>query len=108
MHSKSNNVEIMMGTETDDIIDELFESFLKRYQKGLETKMEGRNFVFESVNLLYYSLHKISLNRGGSYIDSPNWIKNKKATVNPKSKDNNCFRDARTAALSHKNINNHP
>ena len=64
MNSKSDNVEIMMGIETDDIINELFESFLKKYQEGLETKMrEGSNFVFESVDLLYYSLHKISLNR---------------------------------------------
>ena len=85
MHSKSNNVEIMMGTETDDIINELFESFLKKYQEGLETKMrEGSNFVFESVDLLYYSLHKISLNRGGSYVDSPEWLKNRRATINKK------------------------
>ena len=63
MYSKSNNVKIMMGTETYDIINELFESFLKKYQEGLETKMEGSNLVFESVDLLYYSLHKISLHR---------------------------------------------
>ena len=42
--------------------------------------------MFESVDLLYYSLHKISLNNGGSYIDSPGWIKNKKATINHKIK----------------------
>ena len=44
-----------MGSETDDIIEELFKSFLKRYQ---EEKMRGSEFVFESVDLLYYSLHK--------------------------------------------------
>ena len=108
MNSKSDNVEIAMGNEADDIIKELFESFKKRYQEGLETKMKGSQFVFESVDLLYYSLHKISLNRGGSYIDSPDWIKHKKATINPKSKDNKCFRDAITAALNHRKINNHP
>ena len=70
-----------MGTETDDIINKLFESFLKKYQEGLETKMEGSNFVFESVDLLYYSLYKISLNKGGSYIDSPDGIKNKKQQI---------------------------
>ena len=69
---------------------------------------EGSNFVFESVDLLYYSLHKISLNRGGSYIDSPDWIKNKKATINPKSKYNKCFRHAITAALNHKEIRYNP
>ena len=66
--------------------------------------MEGSNFVFESVDLLYYSLHKISLNRGGSYIDSPSWIKNKKATINPENKDNECFKYAIAVALNHDKI----
>ena len=52
MHSKSDNIEIMMGIETDDIINELFESLLRRYQE-LETKMEGSDFVFENVDVLY-------------------------------------------------------
>ena len=108
MHTKSDNIKILEGTETYNIITELFKSFLKKYQAGLETKMEGSNFVFESVDLLYYSLHKISLNRGGSYIDSPDWIKNKKTTINRKNKDNECFKYAITAALNYSKINNHP
>ena len=36
MHTKSNNVEIMMGSETDEIIKELFKSILQRYQERLE------------------------------------------------------------------------
>ena len=84
MHAKSNNVEIMMGSETDEIIEELFKSFLQRYQEGLEESMRGSEFVFDAVDALYYNLNKISLSRGGSYIDSPKWLKNKKATTNPK------------------------
>ena len=94
MYTKSNNAEIMKGIEMDDIINELFESFLKKHQEGLETEMERSNFVFESVDLLYSSLHKISLDKGGSYIDSPDWIKNKKATINLQNKDNECFKYA--------------
>ena len=71
MHSKSDNSKIMMGIETDDVINELFESFLKKYQEGLEARMRESDFVFENAELLYYSLHRIDLNRGGSYIDSP-------------------------------------
>ena len=108
MNSKSDNVKTMTGIETDDIINELFESFFKKYQEGLETKMKGSNFVFESVDLLYYKLHKISLNRGGSYIDSPDWIKHKKATINSKSKDNKCLRDSIITALNHKKIKYNP
>ena len=103
MHSKSDNVEIIMCIETDNIINELFEFFLGKYHEKLETRMEkGSNLKFKSVDLLYYSLHKISLNRGGSYINSLSWIKYKRATINPKSKDNKCFRDTNTAAWNHK------
>ena len=70
--------------------------------------MKDSNFVFESVNLLYYSLHKITLKRGGSYKKSPEWLRNKKATINPKGTDNKCFRDAITAALNYNEIPNHP
>ena len=65
----------MIGIETVDDINELFNTFCKRYQEELEEKMKGSSFTFERVDLLEYHLHKISLNRGSSYIDSPEWIK---------------------------------
>ena len=83
MHAKSNNVEIMMGSETDEIVEELFKSVLRKYQKALEDSMRVREFVYDSVDALYYNLNKVSLSRGVSYIDSPKWLKNKKATINP-------------------------
>ena len=65
--------------------------------------MKGSEFIFDSVNLLHYHLQKTSLKRtGSSYIDSPKWLKNKKATINPKNNDNNCFQYALTVALNHK------
>ena len=103
-----NSVNNEMRTETDDITKELFKSFLKKYQDGLEKKMERSDFVFESVDLSNYILHKISLNRGGSYINSPGQIKNKKATINRKSKDNKCLRDPITTALNHERIKKDP
>ena len=75
MHTKSDNVKIMNGTDTSDVINKLISSFTKRYQEGLETKMKGSNYIFERIDLLEYHFHKISLNRGSSYIDSPIWIK---------------------------------
>ena len=81
MHTKSNNIELMSGTETNGVINELFKSFLRRYQEGLETKMEGSGFIFERVDLLEYHLHKISLNGGSSYIKSPEWILNTHGTI---------------------------
>ena len=46
MYSKSDNVKIMSGIETEDIINELVNIFHKRYQEGLETKMRGSSFTF--------------------------------------------------------------
>ena len=76
----------MIGHETDEIVEELFDSLLQKYQCALENRQEGSNNVFDSIDGLYYKLHKTSLHRGGSYIDSPEWLKNKKVTTNPKNK----------------------
>ena len=102
MHRKSNNIEIMMGSETDEIIDECFKSLLQNYQKDLEESMRGSNFVFNSVDLLYYHLQKTSLKRiGSSYIDPAEWLKNKKAAINPKNNDDNCFQYVLTVVLNY-------
>ena len=109
MYTKSNNIEIMMGNHTNDIIEELLESILQRYQEGLEESMKGSEFISDSVNLLHYHLQKTSLKRtGSSYIDSPEWLKNKRATTNLKNNDDNSFQYSIIAALNHKPIKNHP
>ena len=77
LHTKSDNIIIMSGTETEDVTNDLFKTFRKRYQEGLETKMKKSSFTFEGVDLLEYHLDKISLNRGSSYIESPEWLKKK-------------------------------
>ena len=38
MHTKSDNKEIMIGSDTNEVIEELFKSFLQRYQEGLQEK----------------------------------------------------------------------
>ena len=52
MHTKSDNVEIMNGTDTSHAINKLISSFMKRYQEGLETKMKGSSYIFERIDLL--------------------------------------------------------
>ena len=71
MHTKSDNVEVMNGTDTSDAINEFIDSFMKRYQEGLETNMKRSRYIFERTDLLEFHLHKISLNRGSLYINSP-------------------------------------
>ena len=75
MHSKSDNIEIMINDEADEVIKERFDSLKNRYQNNLES-MKGSELVFNYVHLLYYKCHKIKPNHGGSHID---WIKNKKS-----------------------------
>ena len=87
----SDNEEIRLGNETDDIIKRLINSFLNNYQKEELILRNGNNFVFESVGLLSDHIHKRSVKRGNSYIKSPEWLANKKAIINPKNVDNRCF-----------------
>ena len=91
MHTTSDNAEIMFGDDNDDIIEQLFRSLLRKYEENLQNKMRGSDFEFDGVNFLYYGFNKISLNKGGTYIDSPKWLKDKKSTINPKNNDNKCF-----------------
>ena len=71
--------------------------------------MKGSEFVFNYVHLLCYKCHKINLNCGGTNIDSPDWIQNNKATINPiNEKDNKCFQYAITVALNHEEMKKRP
>ena len=65
-------------------------------------------FEFDGIDFSYYSFNKTSIYRGGTYIDSPKWLKNKKSTVNPKNNDDKCFQYAVTLALNLDNINKLP
>ena len=98
----------MTYDQADEVIKNLFELLLRRiafHQTELETSMKGSDFIFDSVNLLYYKCYKTNLNRGGSYIDSPDWIKNKRGARNPiNKKHNKCFQYAVTVTLSYEEI----
>ena len=68
----SDNVSIMRGSDTDYIIREIFRSF------QVLKIIEGSDFVFESVELVDYKLHRVRLRRGGSCVKSPEWLAIKK------------------------------
>ena len=75
MYTKNDNVDIMTGVDTNDVVEKLFKSTLERYQTRLQESMRGSKFMFDCVNELHYKLHNGDLNRGRSYIDSPKWLK---------------------------------
>ena len=91
MHSKSVYIEIMINDKEDEVTEEFFKSLSKIYQIGLEKSMRGSNFIFDCVLLLYNNYLKINFSPSESYIDSVNWVKNKKATINPVNKKDKCF-----------------
>ena len=70
--------------------------------------MRGSEFEFDGVNFLYYDFNKTSINRGGSYIDYPKWLKDKKSTINPENNDGKCFQYAVTLALNLDKIKKDP
>ena len=108
MYTRSDNIEIMFGDDSDDIIEQLFRSLSQKYEENLQNKMRGSDFEFDGVNFLYYDFNKISLNRGRSYIDSPKWLKDKKSTINPKSSADKSFQCAVTLALNIDRIKKDP
>ena len=89
MYTRSDNEEFMIGDDTNEIIKSLFESFLQRFEENLQEKMRGSDFGFDGINFFNYNFNKTSIYRGGSYIDSPKWLKDKKSTINPKNNNHN-------------------
>ena len=106
MHSKIDNIEIMSNDRADEVIKELFKSLEHKYQDNLEW-MKRSQCVF--IRFIYCIINKCHKNCGASYIDLPDWIKNKKATVNPINKKNNeCFQYAVTVTLNYEEIGKNP
>ena len=104
IYVSSNSESIMWGSDTDDIIRELFRSFLHNYQQELKI-IKGNDFLFESVELMDYKLHIVRLRRRGSYIKYPEWLLLKGATINPKNKnDHEYLRWSTISASNYKEI----
>ena len=58
--------------------------------------MKGTDFIFDSVQLMYYNCHIVNFKHGGLYIDPPNWLRNKTATINPKNESDKYFQYSAT------------
>ena len=83
----------------NEVIKEISELLLSRYQIGLEASMN--DYAFDGVNLLYCKCHKINFKLDSSCVDSPEWRKKKKATTNPRNKDDKCFQYVAMVPLNH-------
>ena len=63
MHSKNDNIEIVISDEADEDVKidfQILDSLKNRYQNNLQL-IRGSVFDFDYVQLLYYKCHKINL-----------------------------------------------
>ena len=108
MYTRSTPEEIIIVCETEEVAENLIIQLLQKYQDNLQNKMKGSDFIFNGINYLYYDLNRIAISKGGSYIESPKWLKDKKCTINQKNTDNKYFQYATHLALNHDKINRNP
>ena len=106
---RSKNIVMLQADDANDILNKLLDSFFENYEHEQNILRNGSNYVFDYVDISIMKFHTIELKRGSSYIPSPKWISDKKATINPKNlKDNMCFAYAIVAALHHEGITYNP
>ena len=108
-HLRSDNVICLPWSNTNDTINQLLTSLYEKYQEDLRLSHASSSFTYESVEECNIHFNKIDLWRCATYIESPKWIKNKKATINPKNtNDVYCFMYAATIALYHDVLRSNP
>ena len=83
--SSSDNMTCILSSDTSKILDLLLTSLYEKYQEDLSISCTSSSFVFESVEECNIHFHKIDLRRGATYIEAPDWLKNKKAVINPEN-----------------------
>ena len=106
LHTKTKNIEITTNSNTNEIINELINQIIQNH-KNLSKSLKNNNLTPEDVESINYNFNQVI--KISSYIESPEWLKNKKCTINPQNKnDNSCFQHAITVALNYKKIDHHP
>ena len=108
MYTRSTPEEFMIGSETEEVAEKLIVSIIQKYQDNLQNKMKGSDFIFNGINYLYDNLNRTTISKGGSYIESPKWLMDKKCKINEKNNDNKCFQYAATLPLNFNNIDRNP
>ena len=107
--SCSDNVICMPSSNTNEISEQLLTSLYKKFNDDLQLSRESSSFVYESVEECNIHFNKIDLGRGASFIDTPEWLKHKKATINPQNKnDVYCFMYAIGIALYDNELGKNP
>ena len=102
----------------NSLMTEFFEGsnidrLIKRMSAHIKTQVENprmpeSGFTLDQIMHLHINFYKLALTRGSSYIKLPEWIAKKKAVINPKNNNEQCFKWAVIAALHHEEIAKDP
>ena len=99
----------MLSSNTNEILEQLLTSLLEKFNDNLQLSRESSNFVYKRVEEWNIHFNNTDLRMGASFIDTPEWLKHKKATINPQNKnDVYCFMYAVTLALFNKEFGKNP
>ena len=92
----SNKIKFTSYNDANEVANKLFKSLRLRHERNLETSVRDSDFIFDSVQLMYYKCH----------INFPDWLKKKKKkkTIKSKNEDDQCFHYATTVTLNQKEI----
>ena len=97
--------EIFQGNDIENLSSAMFAHIKTQVEHPALPKS---GFTLDHIMHLDIDFHKLELTRGSSYIEMPKWIAEKKAVINPKNEDEDCFKWAIIAALHHEEIGNNP
>ena len=90
-------------------LDEIVGDMIKHMKEQIENlALLNSRFVFDEVLFTNVDFHQLNLTRGSSYLPLPNWLARKKAIINPKNEDQECFKWAVIAASRWEEISNNP
>ena len=73
-------------------------------RKPKNPKFPESGITLDKIIHLYINFYRLALKRGRSYTELPEWLKSKKAVINPQKKDEECFKWATIASLYQEEI----
>ena len=90
-YPKSDPITVLQGSNIGKVINEVYNTLKKSFEK-ISNALDSSDYIFNRIISVDVDIHEIELIRGGSYIELPEWIKNKHAVLNPKNDDEECFK----------------
>ena len=96
---------VYQGSDLDQIVDGMIANMKFKIEN---TALLNSRFVFDEVLYLDVNFHQLNLTRGSSYLPLPDFIAKRKAVINPRNGDEECFKWAIIAADKWIGIDSHP